>query len=203
MLDTVRWRILIDINDIRISTTQHFLEHPFVYFHKVDQVGRPVLIVNLAYLPKAPGDVTEFLTPLVIFVLETARQLTWDITKERIASGVDNPLVLDTMVLVEFKNAASLPTDIGLMKSFVTLLRRYPGLTGTVNLLNFGWMYQGLWQMCKLVLSEDAKSKVNFPKLKELKSMIPEKDLQKGRKECKRIDFLALTSFYHRIWRTR
>lgn len=101
-----------DIDKIRISTVQHFLDEPFVYFHKVDKVNRPVLIVNLAYLPKAPADcyVTEFLTPLVIFVLETARLLTWDLTKQRTKEGVENPLVLDTVVLVEFKNANSLPT---------------------------------------------------------------------------------------------
>lgn len=91
---------------------QHFLDEPLVYFHKVDKLNRPVLIVNLAYLPKAPADcyVTEFLTPLVIFVLETARLLTWDLTKQRTEEGIENPLVLDTVVLVEFKNANSLPT---------------------------------------------------------------------------------------------
>lgn len=58
-------------------------------------------------------------------------------------------------------------------------------MTGTVNLLNFGWMYQGLWQMCKLILSEDAKSKVNFPKVKDLKNLIEEKDLIAGKeKKC-------------------
>lgn len=112
ILDTIRWRILGDIHNIRISTLQHFLDEPLVYFHKVDKLNRPILIVNLAYLPTTPMDcdVTEFLSPLVIFVLETARLLTWDITKERTEAGIKDPLVLDTVVLVEFKNAKSLPT---------------------------------------------------------------------------------------------
>ncbi|KAI8067381.1 CRAL-TRIO domain-containing protein [Thamnidium elegans] len=179
LLDTIRWRILADIDKIRVSTVTEFLTQPLVYFHKADKLNRPVLIVNLAYLPKAPVgyDVTEFLTPLVIFVLETARLLIWDMTKERTELGVIDPLIMETVVLVEFKNANALPTDITLLKSFIALLRRYPGMTGTVNLLNFGWMYQGLWQMCKLILSEDAKSKVNFPKVKDLKNLIEEKDL--------------------------
>jgi hypothetical protein len=66
---------------------------------------------------------------------------------------------------------------MNLFKSFITLLRRYPGLTGTVNFINFGWMYQGLWQMCKLVLSNEAKSKINFPKRHELLACIQEQDL--------------------------
>ncbi|KAI9360726.1 CRAL-TRIO domain-containing protein [Pilaira anomala] len=179
LLDTIRWRILAEIDSIRVSTVRDFLNQPLVYFHKTDKFNRPILIVNLAYLPQAPMgcDVTEFLTPLVIFVLETARLLIWDKTRERIELGILNPLVMDIVILVEFKNATSLPMDITLLKSFVTLLRRYPGLTGTVNLLNFGWMYQGLWQMCKLILSEEAKSKVNFPRLKDLKETIEEEDL--------------------------
>lgn len=118
LLDTIRWRILADIDSIRFSTVRDFLNKPFVYFHKVDKVNRPVLIVNLAYLPNAPEgcDVTEFLTPLVIFVLETARLLIWDVTKERIEAGTENPLVQDTLVLVEFKNANALPMVQNLIK---------------------------------------------------------------------------------------
>lgn len=53
-------------------------------------------------------------------------------------------------------------------------------MTGTVNLINFGWMYQGLWQMCKLVLSNEAKAKVNFPKLKDLPTLIEKQDIVMG-----------------------
>ncbi|CEP16569.1 hypothetical protein [Parasitella parasitica] len=180
LLDTIRWRIIADIDNIRIpSVADDFLAEPLVYFHKFDKYHRPILIVNLEYLPKAPAgtDVSEYLTPLVIFVLETARLLLWDKSQERIKANVENPLILETLVLVDFKDASSLPTDIGLLKSFVTLLRRYPGMTGTVNLINFGWMYQGLWQMCKLVLSNEAKAKVNFPKLKDLAELIEQQDI--------------------------
>lgn len=112
LLDTIRWRILADIDSIRVSTVRDFLHEPLVYFHKTDKVHRPILIVNLAYLPKAPEghDVTEFLTPLAIFVLETARLLIWDSSKERMLAGTENPLVLETLILVEFKNANGLPT---------------------------------------------------------------------------------------------
>ncbi|GAN01128.1 hypothetical protein MAM1_0005c00559 [Mucor ambiguus] len=180
LLDTIRWRIMADIDNIRIpSVADDFLAEPLVYFHKTDRVNRPILMINLTHLPKAPAgtDVSEYLTPLVIFVLETARLLLWDTCQERIKANIQHPMVLETLVLVDFKNADSLPTDIGLLKSFVTLLRRYPGMTGTVNLINFGWMYQGLWQMCKLVLSNEAKAKVNFPKLKDLPALIEKQDI--------------------------
>ncbi|KAI8078259.1 CRAL-TRIO domain-containing protein, partial [Gilbertella persicaria] len=181
LLDTIRWRITQDIDRIRTCQLVDFLSQPLVYFHKQDRICRPVLVVQLAHLPQpSECDSAEFFTPLVIFILETARLLIWDLTQERIRNQVEDPIVLDMVVLIDFKNASSLPTDINLFKSFVTLLRRYPGLTGTVNLINFGWMYQGLWQMCKLVLSKEAKAKVNFPKPHELKQLIKDQDLIKA-----------------------
>lgn len=69
-------------------------------------------MVNLAHLPKAPAgiDVSEYLTPLVIFVLETARLLLWDTCQERTKTNMEHPMVLETLVLVDFKDANSLPT---------------------------------------------------------------------------------------------
>lgn len=112
-MDTIRWRIIANIDNIRIpSVLDDFLAEPLVYFHKSDKINRPILMVNLAHLPKAPAsiDVSEYLTPLVIFVLETARLLLWDTCQERIKSNIENPMILETLVLVDFKDANSLPT---------------------------------------------------------------------------------------------
>lgn len=57
---------------------------------------------------------------------------------------------------------------------------RFPGFFGSIYMMNFGWMYQGIWQMVKLMLSEKAKSKVNFPSLQEVKQYISEDILLKG-----------------------
>lgn len=58
---------------------------------------------------------------------------------------------------------------------------RFPGFFGSIYMMNFGWMYQGIWQMVKIMLSEKAKSKVNFPSLQEVKQYISEDRLLKGR----------------------
>jgi hypothetical protein len=54
-------------------------------------------------------------------------------------------------------------------------------MAGMVCLLNFGWMYQGMWQMIKMILSQEAKNRVAFPKLKELKTIIDETHLLSGK----------------------
>ncbi|CEJ01605.1 hypothetical protein RMCBS344292_15628 [Rhizopus microsporus] len=178
LLDTIKWRMHQEVD---YSMLEHeFFTRPLVYFHKFDKYHRPILIIHLSQLPTLPSsstDLVEYLSPLIIFVLETARKLVWDLCKQRIE--VNDVSILETVVLIDFKNASSLPMDITLFKPLISLLRRYPGIIGTVYLLNFSWVYQGLWQMCKLVLSEEAKLKVNFPKLHELQELIEPKDILK------------------------
>ncbi|KAG1140729.1 hypothetical protein G6F37_008078 [Rhizopus arrhizus] len=174
LLDIIQWRIRHDIHQIGLQ--KELLKDPLVYFHKRDKYNRPILIIHLSYLPK-PQDLEGCLMPLIIFVLETARRLVWNISKERIEQNMDDPMIFEIVLLVDFKNANSIPTDIGLFKSLISLLRKYPGMVGTVHLINFSWVYQGLWQMCKIILSNEAKQKVNFPALKELKSIIEPNDL--------------------------
>lgn len=108
LLDTIRWRLTEQVDSIRLSSVSHdFLCHPLVYFYKQDIYKRPVLIIQLAYLPKIQqgNNIDEFLSPLVIFVLETARLLLYDLAKE----SNDN-IVFDINILIDFKEASSLPT---------------------------------------------------------------------------------------------
>lgn len=53
-------------------------------------------------------------------------------------------------------------------------------MVGSVHVLNFGWMYQGIWQMIKLVMTENARQKVSFPKAAELATIIDKEDILKG-----------------------
>lgn len=57
---------------------------------------------------------------------------------------------------------------------------RYPGFVGSVYVLNYGWMYAGLWQMIKLLLSEDAKSRISFPSAAEVLNIIDSEALLSG-----------------------
>lgn len=53
-------------------------------------------------------------------------------------------------------------------------------MVGSVHVLNFGWMYQGIWQMIKLVMTENARQKVSFPKAAELATIVDKEDILKG-----------------------
>ncbi|KAG0174799.1 hypothetical protein DFQ28_004464 [Apophysomyces sp. BC1034] len=176
-MDTIRWRIREEIDNINMSTVQEFLDKPFCFFQKQDRCGRPILVIQLQYMPQLPSsDIVDYLTPFVIFMLETARKYTAELTNLRLKAE-DPGVVTDMLVLADFKSTRGLPMDRGLLQAFIQILKRYPGMTGSVCLLNFGWMYQGVWQMCKLLLTEEAKNRVSFPRIKELESIIDDDDL--------------------------
>ncbi|KAI8388608.1 CRAL-TRIO domain-containing protein [Radiomyces spectabilis] len=180
LLDTLKWRLRDKVDEVTMETVRcNFLQKPLCFFHKRDHCGRPVLVVQLRYLecPEKAESMIDYLTPMVIYVLETIRKLTRDISLTRMTDHTSDPIIPEMMVMVDFKQAPSLPLNPGLLQGLIQLLRRYPGVIGMVCLINFGWMYQGIWQMCKLVLSEDAKNKVHFPKQRHLIDLVPVQDL--------------------------
>ncbi|KAI8096360.1 CRAL-TRIO domain-containing protein [Halteromyces radiatus] len=179
LLDTIRWRLEEQVDKLTIYHVQELLSMPLCFFHHQDRWGRPVLVIQLSHFPrfKDNTDLLASVVPLVIFLLEIGRKRLLDLTRQRKEQNIPNPVIADLIVLVDFKDANSLPKDFTLVQTFIKLLKRYPGTAGMVCLLNFGWMYQGMWQMIKVILSQEAKNRVAFPKLKELKSLIDEDHL--------------------------
>ena len=113
-MDTLKWRIRESVDNLTLSDIgSQFFDEPFVFFHdQPDRYGRPILIVQLSHLPATlnhQSDKIAFLFPFVTFVLETTRKITWEATQERLKQGVPNPVLTDILVLVDFKNARSLP----------------------------------------------------------------------------------------------
>jgi hypothetical protein len=58
--------------------------------------------------------------------------------------------------------------------------KHFPGFVGTIYAMNFGWIYQGAWSVIKLLLSERARSKIQFCSAKELSSVIDTQHIPKG-----------------------
>lgn len=58
---------------------------------------------------------------------------------------------------------------------------KFPGIVGTVNVLNFGWVYQGIWSVVKYLLSEEAKQSLKFTTVNELRPAINPDSILKGK----------------------
>jgi hypothetical protein len=85
-------------------------DSPFVFFHKQDKLQRPVLVINVQYLPQFDSsEFAEQLRPFMILIMEMARKLTRDITLVREDRGEDLPLVQDLVIIVNLANAGRVP----------------------------------------------------------------------------------------------
>lgn len=105
--------------------------------------------------------------------MEMARKLTWEMTCDRENKGEPCALVSRMTVLVNVSKAPLIPIDAELIKTMGVILdERFPGFVNNINVLNFGWMYQGVWSLLKHLLSEEAKESIHFTTIRELQPII-------------------------------
>lgn len=73
--------------------------------------------------------------------------------------------------------------DTQLVQTIMEIMdKRFPGFLGSIYVMNFGWMYQGLWQMIKYLLNDEARSRISFPSAKEVLEIVAEENLLEGTK---------------------
>ena len=51
--------------------------------------------------------------------------------------------------------------------------KHYPKRNATVHVLNFGWIYAGIWSVIKAALPAEATNKLVFSNVNELKESFP------------------------------
>lgn len=188
LLDTINWRTENKVSRMTYqSIANEFFEDGFAFFHKQDLIGRPVAIIQMRHFPNfrdKTKTLADFMQPFACLVFEMARQITRDLTRKNEKEQVkDKPvLVSQISIILDIAKAPFVPVDSNLMQALKKIVNsRYPGFVGSVYIMNFGWMYQGIWQVVKLVLSEQAKARVNFTTGEEMTQVMDENDLLKGR----------------------
>lgn len=187
LLDTIQWRRDEHISRMTYqSIAAEFFEGGFAFFHKQDLIGRPVAVIQMRHFPKfreKNRPLSDFMQPFACLVMEIARQITRDLTRKNEKDHVkDRPVLISQIaIVIDIQKAPFVPIDSSLMHNLKNIVNtRFPGFVGSVYIMNFGWMYQGIWQVVKLVLSEQAKARVNFISGAEIKQVIDEKDCLKG-----------------------
>lgn len=188
LVDTIQWRKDEKISRMTYqSIAAEFFENGFAFFHKQDLIGRPVAVIQMRHFPKfreKNRPLSDFMQPFACLVMEIARQMTRDLTRKNEKDQIkDKPVLISQIsIIIDIQKAPFVPIDSNLMHSLKNITNtRFPGFVGSVYIMNFGWMYQGIWQVVKLVLSEQAKARVNFISGEEIKQVIDENDCLKGR----------------------
>lgn len=199
LLDTILWRIEYKVDHLTFEDAIEFFDqNGFVFFHGTDNTAsHPLVFVQLRYFPKQfkeKKSLTEHIRPFACLIMEMARKLTWEMTCDRINRGEPCALVSRMTVLVNVSKAPLIPIvssrflytnecfltdylfkDAELIKTMGVILdERFPGFVNNINVLNFGWMYQGVWSLLKHLLSEEAKESIRFTTIRELQPIISE-----------------------------
>ncbi|KAI7853675.1 CRAL-TRIO domain-containing protein [Circinella umbellata] len=188
LLDTIRWRQELGVPRMTYESvaSEFFDSGGFAFFHKQDKLGRPVAVVQMRYFPqfqdKSKG-LTDFIRPYACLVMEIVRKIMLDITCENRNNQMNDQkksfsLVSQIAVIIDIGKAPFIPIDANLVRTIMDLMdNRFPGFIGSIYVMNFGWMYQGIWQMVKYILSDEARSRISFPKSQEVLEIISKENL--------------------------
>ncbi|KAG0244665.1 hypothetical protein BGW41_006904 [Actinomortierella wolfii] len=96
----------------------------------------------------------------IIFVLECLRKMLWE-TSRRLPTEQH---ALQATVILDLQGTAVSDLDHQLITYMIDLLKnRYPSCVAQVYVLNYSWVFGGIWQMLKRALPETARARVTFP----------------------------------------
>ncbi|KAI8337993.1 hypothetical protein BC941DRAFT_469991 [Chlamydoabsidia padenii] len=185
LMDTLLWRKETKMDQLKWTTLHPSFYDPgrpaFSFFHKQDRFGRPVVVIRMRHFPDFGGlGLADTMPLFATLLMEMARKWTRELTRQNEQQHRELVLISQIVVVIDISKSPMIPLD----KRFIQQLQvvadqRFPGFFGSIYVMNFGWLYQGLWQMIKLMLSERAKSKINFPSTAEVKKCIPPENLIK------------------------
>ncbi|CAI2172862.1 19758_t:CDS:2 [Funneliformis geosporum] len=191
----LRWRVENKVDSISLADIHPlFVEKGLFFFHKTDKFGRPCAVFNLREYKRDDGSPTiEEVKKFIIYNAEVARRMLLDRTRE----SRDGP-VLQYVILLDLKGAGVSTLDIELVPFTIDIMRHhFPGSAGSIFVLNYGWMYSGIWQIVKRILPEESLNRIFFPSEKELWSYFDEENvlIEQGGKDTYEYDSETCDAF--------
>ncbi|SCZ91997.1 BZ3500_MvSof-1268-A1-R1_Chr5-3g08271 [Microbotryum saponariae] len=192
---------LHSIDPIYLETPLFFF-HPSLR----DRFGRPCGVLNLRRVTRTEDGQLDELKNFVKFGWEVARKWLTALSKEadrQEEEGKDQVMLQIVMIvdlegagmanLVRNKSAslprrllfqdscrasAVVPQEVELLPFFMDMLKQhFPSMVGAIFVLNYGWMYAGMWQLAKRVLPNTALERILFPTKTDLLEFFDEDHL--------------------------
>ncbi|KAK4052025.1 hypothetical protein OIV83_002319 [Microbotryomycetes sp. JL201] len=153
------------------TTNALFFFHPDL----VDKFGRPCAVINLRHVQRTEDGQLDALKDVIRLGWEVGRRWLTDLsTKAQQATDVK----LQIVVIVDLDGAGMSNLEVELLPFFMELLKNhFPGMIGAIFVLNYGWMYAGMWQLAKRVLPNTALERILFPTKADLLEFFEEEHL--------------------------
>ncbi|KAK4701928.1 hypothetical protein P7C70_g4299, partial [Phenoliferia sp. Uapishka_3] len=177
---TLTWRLTSSLWTLSpASVSPLYLTHPLFFFHPslADRFGRPCAILNLRHVSRTEGGELNALKEFVRLGWEIGRRWLTDLSKE----CKDGEAKLQIVLIVDLEGAGMSNLEVELLPFFMDLLKNhFPGMVGAIFVLNYGWMYAGMWQLAKRILPHTALERILFPSKSELLQFFDEEHLLVG-----------------------
>ncbi|KAM0749082.1 hypothetical protein T439DRAFT_349160 [Meredithblackwellia eburnea MCA 4105] len=186
---TVVWR-LTQAAHLSISTVAPlYLSRPLFFFHPalLDRFGRPCAVLNLKHVSRTEDGELDALKDFVRLGWEIGRRWLTDLSRQcqkKAEEGGEedgkDKVMLQMVLIVDLEGAGMSNLEVELLPFFMDLLKNhFPGMVGAIFVLNYGWMYAGMWQLAKRVLPRTALERILFPSKAELLEFFEEDHLLK------------------------
>ncbi|OAV93470.1 hypothetical protein PTTG_11854 [Puccinia triticina 1-1 BBBD Race 1] len=173
------WRLTHNIDQLAPSQLEPiYLRNPLMFFHPqlTDRWGRTTAILNLRHLTRTEDGSLEGLKEFIAWNCELARRSIYEPHRESINQIVSSPSPpnalpssLQISLIVDLKGASINNLEVELLPYLIHLVKdNFPDMLGAVFILNYGWMYAGMWQVVKRILSQSTLDRILFPSQTEL-----------------------------------
>ncbi|KAI0302703.1 CRAL-TRIO domain-containing protein [Russula brevipes] len=136
-----------------------------------DILRRPVLILRLAKLATLQKDPREH----ILRSVEGLRLNLHNInsSSSSLPESSSHDPVLQYILLVDMEDASMRSFNLDLLTWYThEVAPRYPGLFGTVFVINFSWTQSGIWSVIRLALPEAVHNRIFFPSREALHECI-------------------------------
>ncbi|WFC99777.1 hypothetical protein MYAM1_002522 [Malassezia yamatoensis] len=133
---------------------------PLFWLHSKfrDRLGRPCLAMRLQIAERALDGLRELKT-IIIASIDVVRRYLRFVNRKCPQSGA----VLQSVLVVDVSESGIFNFDLELLPFLVDLFKNhYPGLFGTVYVVNYGWLQSGLWRIMKPVLPQKFLARLMF-----------------------------------------
>ncbi|KAI8068340.1 CRAL-TRIO domain-containing protein [Gongronella butleri] len=184
LVETTMWRLEHGVDDLHWDQFLAWFEHGFAFYHGHDRQGQPIALIQLRAFPvKAVvvPDLGMYLQNYACTMMEIARRWTLHETRARQSRSDAAPLALELTVVVDLQDAPFVALDHRAVRHLAQVMERhYPFCVGKIFVIHFSWVHQGLWQLLKLLLSEETKRLISFVEKDELLQVVAEDALLTG-----------------------
>ncbi|KAJ3013428.1 UNVERIFIED_CONTAM: hypothetical protein HDU68_000703 [Siphonaria sp. JEL0065] len=184
----INWRLNLS-GGVKLGTeklspkAQEYLNLGIFSLHSQDKQGRPTMHINLArYNATTEKPFINDFKDALVYTLEAGRraiaavneslarshsstlnassvseQSDWRITSDNVT------LIHQLSVIVDLEGVGLANINYEMMPILLSLFaNHFPGIFGTLYVLNFGWLHSGIWSIVKRALSAEACKKLMF-----------------------------------------